>query len=258
MLTLNALNTINPYFKSFKAWRVVLIGAPRARFRLSDSLWQENVAFAYPYEKYLYFKGNPDIVLQKIREFTSMFDKKELVFQEGNPGLEQVMLGVDDEIIIKPIVYASIKSLLREKGFIHPYKRAKKAIPELNSKFKKMFEEKRLIEYLSNDIVVLHGLKYMFQVRRSGYGIVWPDIYSPAYSLTEERILPPKRLRAIGLSEKYKVQASLSPERRLKMLNDILSLLADNESTITLHFPDGDTVRITKDFIVLQARGESE
>lgn len=254
MLTLNALTTINPYFKSFKAWRVVLVGASVYAFKLSDSLWQENVAFAYPYKEYLYFKGNPDTVLQKIREFAGMFDRRELVFQEENPGLEQVVLGVHDEVIIKPIVYASIKSLLREKGFIHPYKRAKKAIPEPNSKLEKM----GLIEYLSNDIVILHGLKYMFQVRRSGYGIVWPDIYSPAYSHTERRILPPKKLRAIGLSEKYKMQVSLSPESRLKMLNRILSLLADNEFIITLHFPDGDEVKINKDFIILQARGESE
>ena len=254
MLTLNALTTIKPYFKSFNVWRVVLIGTSSARFKLSDSLWQENVAFAYPHEEYLYFKGDPEIVLQKIRESISMFDRRELFFQEENPDLEQVVLGVDNEVIIKPIVYASIKSLLKEKGFIHPYKRAKKAIPEINPKFEKM----RLIEYLSDDIVVLHGIKYMFQVRRSGYGIVWFDIYSPAYSLSERRILPPKRLRAIGLSEKYKKRASLSPEKRLEMLNSILSLLADNGFTITLRFPDGDAVEIAKDFIILQPRGESE
>ena len=253
MLTLNALITIKPYFRAFKAWRLVLIGTSSARFRLSGSLWQENVAFGYPHEEYLYFKGDPDIVLRKIRELITLFDRRELFFQEENPGLEEIVLGVDNEVIIKPIVYASIKSLLKEKGFIHPYKRAKKAIPKIDPRFKKL----GLIDYLSNEIVVLHGLKYMFQVRRSGYGIVWFDIYSPAYSLSEQRILPPKRLRAAGLSEKYKMLASLHPEKRLRMLESILSLLADNESIITLRFPDGDVIEVAKDFVVLQPRGES-
>jgi hypothetical protein len=254
MLILNALTTIKPYFKSFKAWRLVLIGTSSARFKLSDSLWQENVAFAYPYQEYMYFKGSPEIVLRKIKELVSMFDRGELFLQEENPGLEQIMLGVDNEVIIKPIVYASIKNLLKEKGFIHPYRKTKKAIPEINRRFEKM----GLIEYLSDDIVVLHGLRYMFQVRRSGYGIAWFDIYSPAYSLTEGRILPPKRLRSLGLSEEYKKRASLSPEKRLEMLNSILSLLAANESTITLRFPDGDVIEVAKDFIILQPMGESE
>ena len=254
MLTLNALTTIKPYFKTFKAWRLVLIGASSARFRLSDSLWQEDVAFAYPHEEYLYFKGDPEVVLRKIGELIAKFDRGELFFQEENHSLEEIVLGVDNEVIIKPIVYASIKSLLKEKGFIHPYRRAKKAIPEINPKFEKM----GLIEYLSDDIVVLHGLRYMFQVRRSGYGIVWFDIYSPAYSPTEGRILPPRGLRSLGLSEEYKKRASLSPEKRLEMLNSILSLLADNGFTITLRFPDGDVVGIAKDFIILQTRGESE
>ena len=153
MLTLNALITIKPYFRAFKAWRLVLIGTSSARFRLSDSLWQENVAFGYPHEEYLYFKGDPDVVLRKIRKLIKVFDKRELFFQEENPGLEEVTLGVDNEVIIKPIMYASIKSLLTKKGFIHPYKKSKKAIPKIDP----IFEKLGFIEYLSNDIVILYG-----------------------------------------------------------------------------------------------------
>jgi len=254
MLTLNALTTIRPYFRAFKVWRLVLIGTSNARFELSYSLWQENAAFSYPHKENFYFKGNPDIVLPKVKELATMFDRGKLFFEEYNPNFEEISLGVDNEVVIKPIVYASIKSLLKERGFVHPYKKAMKAVPKIDDS---RFREMGLVEYLSDDIVVLHGLRYMFQVRRSGYGIVWLDIYSPAYSLNEGRILPPGELRATGLSERYKILASLNPEKRLTMLDSILNLLTDNGSIITLHFPDGDVVEIAKEFISLQPSGES-
>jgi len=247
MIRLNAFITIKPCFKSFSAFRMPLVGDSRSRFQLARMLFDNGVAYAYPYEEYLYFKGKQDEILRVIEEVIAQgVIQGRLVL--GSP-LEKLNLTVRDAVVIKPIVYLAFEKVLESKGFKVPRRRVKRAIPEISDENMK----RRLITFLTGDVAVLRGLKYMLEVRPSGYGILWLDIYSPPFSLRNMKRLSPKEIKRLSLMEAYHSKAVLKSKDRLIMLSNIIDILCDGTRILTLEFPDGDTIQFSMEPLQLEA-----
>jgi len=247
MIRLNAFITIKPYFKSFPVFRVPLVGDSRSRSELARMLFDNGVAHAYPHEEYLYFKGKQDETLRVLEEVMARgVIQGKLVL---GPQLEKLNLTVHDGVVIKPIVYLAFEKVLESKGFKVPRRGVKRAIPEISDENVK----RGLITPLAGDIAVLRGLKYMFEVRPSGYGILWLDIYSPPFSLRNMKRLSHKEVKRLNLMESYHRKAVLKSKDRLTMLSNIINSLCDGTRILTLKFPDGDIIQFSMELLQLEA-----
>lgn len=247
MIRLNAFITIKPYFNSFSVFRLPLAGDQRSRSQLAKMLSDNRIAYAYPYKEYLYFKGKQDEVLRAIEEVETWG----VIQGKLVPGsqLEKLSLTVHDAVVIKPIVYLAFEKVLEPKGFRVPRKNVKRAIPEISDENMK----KGLITSLVNDLAVLRGLKYMLEIRPSGYGILWLDLYSPPFSLQNMRCLSPKEVKYLNLMEVYHSKAVLKPKDRLAMLFKIIDILCGGTRTLTLEFPDGDAIQFSMELLQLES-----
>ena len=247
MIRLNAFVTIRPYFNSFPVFRAPLAGDQRSRSQLARMLSDSQIAYAYPYEEYLYFKGKQSEVLKFVEEIRARgIIQGKLVL---GPSLEQLSLTVHDAVIIKPIVYLAFEKVLESKGFRVPRRNVKRAIPEISNENMK----KGLITSLANDVAVLRGLKYMLEIRPSGYGILWLDLYSPPFSLQNIKRLSPKEVKHLNLMEIYHSKAVLKSKDRLAMLFNIIDILCDGTRTLTLKFPDGDAIEFSMELLQLES-----
>lgn len=247
MIRLNAFITTKPYFKSFSVFRIPLVAESRSRFQLAKMLFDNGVAYAYPYEEYLYFKGKQDETLRIDEKIVvqGVIQGKLIL---GSP-LEKVDLTVHDAVVIKPIVYLALEKILESKGFKVPRRRVKRAIPEVSDENKK----RGLITSLTDDIAVLRGLKYMLEVRPSGYGILWLDVYSPLFSLRNMKCLSPEEIKRLKLMETYRSKAVLKSRDRLNILFNIINILCDGTRTLTLKFPDGDAIQFSMELLQVEA-----
>ena len=114
MIRLNAFITIKPYFKSFPVFRIPLVGDPRSRFQLARMLSDNGVAYAYPYEEYLYFKGNLKETLRIVEKVIAQgVIRGKLVL--GSPP-EKLRLTVHDAVVVKPIVYLAFEKILNQRA----------------------------------------------------------------------------------------------------------------------------------------------
>jgi len=125
----------------------------------------------------------------------------------------------------------AFEKILESKGFFVPRRTAKRALPRLDSPPKAEF-----IVPISDDVLVLRGIKYMIEIRSLGHALLWLDVYSPAYSKVEKRRISPKKIREIGLMDKYHRDAVLKPEKRLNILNEILDIICTNKTFLKLNF----------------------
>ena len=250
MIRLNAFTTLKPYFKSFSVFRMPLVGDTRSRFQLARKLYDSEVAYAYPHKEYLYFKGHPHETLRVVKETVQqgVIQGKLILGSISEP--ELLYLTPKDEVIVKPIAYSAFEKVLESRGFLVPRRNVKKAIPEIS---KEDFD-RGLIVSLTDDIVILRGLRYRFEIRPSGYGFLWLDIYSPPYNLRDHRRMFPKEVRSYGLMDQYHVKAVLRSRDRLKLLQRILDILCagTNVNILTLRFPDGDSVQLSKELLLLE------
>jgi hypothetical protein len=248
-MKINAFVTKRDYFKKFNVFRVPLLGDIYSLFQLTEKLFSEGIAYAFPYKEFFYFKGEPNETLEKINEVIKEVPQGKLILSKSN-GLEELPLSSTQGTIIKPIVYNAFRKLLELKGFRLPKRNIKKAIPDISNSTKREF----IIPLDSaSNIVVLRGLKYMFEVRPSGYGFLWLDVYSPPYNLMTQKFVSPKEVRASGLMNQYYSIAILKPNRRLEVLNSLLNVIS-NESTqtIELNFPDNDILEFSKKMLEIE------
>ena|GEM_PF-2419883 len=250
MIRLNAFTTLKPYFKSFPIFRIPLVGDSRSRFQLTRILYDNEVAYAYPYEEYLYFKGNSHKTLNVVKEIVQqgITQGKLILGSASKP--ELLHLTPRDEVIVKPIVYSAFEKILELREFQVPRRNVKKVIPKIS---KENFD-RELIVSLTNDVVILRGLRYRFEIRPSGYGILWLDIYSPPYNLQELRRMSPREVRSRGLIDQYHGMAALKSKDRLKLLRRMLDILCEDKGTdiLTLRFPDGDSIQLSKELLLLE------
>ena len=257
MIKLNAFVSVKPYFRDFSVFRVPLAGDSRSLFQLVKYLFDRDIAYAYPYGGDLYFKGDLHKTLSTIREFINKNPGVVLGFM-AETELKPQKLTPNDAVILKPIVYSAFEKLLESRGF-RVLQRTKKAIPQIN----KENSEKGLVIPLpgSENIAVLRGLRYMFEVRPSGYGILWLDVYSPPIDLQSMRRLSPRDIKRLNLMDKYHGMAVLKPDNRLNELFKIINILVDKTAGIkvlTLKFPDGDLIQFSMDLLELEAVEEGE
>jgi len=252
MLRLNAFMTIKPYFKHFSVFRIPLIGDLRSRSQLVRILYNENIAYSFPYGEYLYYKGKPNETLEKIREIIeNNIIQGNLIFGSMEKPEERI-LSPQDKVIIKPIVYSAFEKVLESKDFLVPCRTVKKAIPQIKEKNM----NRRFIVPLTStsDVVVLRGLKYMLEIRPSGYGILWIDAYCPPLDLRSKKRLSPRELRERGLMELYHSKAVLKSKERLDMIHYLLNILCNNVDAETLRFelPDGEVIEFSRNLLHLE------
>mgnify|MGYP000188547306 CR=1 FL=1 len=253
MLRLNAFITIKPYFKNFSVFRIPLIGNPRARSQLARMLYDENIAYSFPHGEYLYYKGKPNETLGKIREIVESNIIQGNLILSSIEKPEKKILSPQDEVIIKPIVYSAFEKILESKGFLVPRRTIKKAIPQIKEKSTNRGFFVPLTS--TSDVVVLRGLKYMLEIRPSGYGILWIDVYCPPLDLRSKRRLSPRELRERGLMELYHSKAVLKSKERLDMLHHLLNILCNNvdAETLRFEFPDGEVIEFSRNLLHLEA-----
>lgn len=254
MIKLNAIVTIKPYFNRFAVYRVPLAGNTSSRFQLAKMLSSSGIAYAYPYMEYLYFKGDPGKTLEIIREVLTQKIIKGKIIPGSNLKPELRYLTFRDAVIIKPIIYSAFEKILISRGFqvLH---RIKRAIPIIDIEENR---KKGLIMPLTNNVLVLRGLKYMFEVRPSGYGILWLDVYSPPYDRQKHKRMSPKEIRSWGMMDQYRSKAALRSGNRLKVLQKMLDILSGGENInfLTLKFPGGECIQFFKELIELEIANE--
>jgi len=240
VITLNFLISIRNYFSEFSVFKTPLIGDNRVRFKLFHYLYANKVAFSYPYGEYLYFKGDPNLVLKKLKQLSKI---NGVIVSEN---YQEEMLTYENQIVIKPIVYQSFEELLRKKSFRIPGRR-KRAIPDINSANSDILKYKEeLIIPLTSNVYVLRGIKYMLEIKPSGYALLWIDLYSPPYDAKKNRFLSPREVRELGLMDYYHGYAVIKSSTRKKLLEKILSIICDDY--LELRFPDNDTLLFSKSF----------
>ncbi|MGC9107211.1 MAG: hypothetical protein ACP5IE_03350 [Infirmifilum sp.] len=247
MIKLNAFITVEPYFRSFPVFRIPLVSDSQSRFQLARILSDREVSYAYPYEEYLYFKGKRDETLSVIEELVAQDVTRGKLVLGSQP--ERLNLTVQDAVIIKPMLYQAFEKVLESKGFRVPRRMVKRAFPGVDEENKK----RGLITPLTNVVAVSRGLRYMFEVRPSGYGILWLDIYSPPLSLQDMKLLSPVEIKSLNLMDVYRGEAVLKPRDRLNMLLYIINILLDDTRKIMLKFPDGDIVKFSSEPVQLEA-----
>ncbi|RLE46262.1 MAG: hypothetical protein DRJ31_10235 [Candidatus Methanomethylicota archaeon] len=247
MIKLNAFITIKPYFKNFLVYRIPLIGEQRSRSQLAKILFDDEIAFAYPYGEYLYFKGNPIETLRRVKEIINQRIIQGKIVLGSTEEPEQLYLTPENKVIIKPIVYSAFEKNLEARGFLVPRRNVKKAIPQIDE----INRDRGLIISLTTNVVVLRGIKYMLEIRPSGYGILWLDIYSPPYDLSNMKCMSPKEVKNQGLMDQYYNIAVLKSNIRLELLYNMLEILCGNEKTkmIILNFPDGDIIQLSSELL---------
>ena len=248
MIKLNAFVTLKPYFKEFSTFRIPIAGRPSDCSQLTKRLFNNGVAYGFQHEAYLYFKGNPNETVRIIEEMIKKEFRGKVILGEFSK-LEELSLTPNDASIIKPIVYLAFEKVLESNGFKVPRRNVKKAIPEVND----VNRERGLVVSLIShkDIVVLRGLRYMLEVRPSGYGIMWIDLYSPPFDLKRQKRLSYKEIKRMELMEEYYMKSILSSKERLATLKKVLNNLLDD--ALVLKFPDGDNLLFSNDLLRLQA-----
>jgi len=234
MIRLNAFVTMRPYFKNFLVYRIPF--ASKKPYELIRVLLEADVAYAYPFREYLYFKGDHEKTLEKINEISQQNEMKGKFILGQN--IEQRKLGPNDNIIIKPIVYQAFEKTLTRKGFRRLGKNIKRMVPQID--IEKL--SKRFVKYLTDDVIIIRGIKYMLEIRPSGYGLLWLDIYTPSFHLKNSRYLSPKELKRLGIMDQYRKYALLQSKDRWELLQNILDMICEDKNNLILNFPDGDSI----------------
>ena len=247
MIRLNAFVTLKPYFKEFPTFRIPIVGRPSDCLLLIRRLFDKDVAYGFQYEAHLYFKGNPERTVKTIKEMIEEGFHGKIILGELSE-LKELSLTPSDISIIKPIVYLAFEKVLESSGFKIPRRNIKKAIPEISD----VNRNRGLVLSLftHKDIVVLRGLRYMLEVRPSGYGIMWIDLYSPPFDLKRQKRLSYKEIRQMGIMEEYYAKSVLSSKERLTTLKKVLNLM---NNMLVLKFPDGDQLLFSNDLLQLES-----
>jgi hypothetical protein len=98
---------------------------------------------------------------------------------------------------------------------------------------------------LKKDVVVLFGLRYMFEVSWEGKLRLWFDVYAPLWSISEKRPLHRKEIDS-ELKELYVQKALLRPKHRYTKTLELIKTIFEDKS-IKLEFCDGDHFSFPKE-----------
>ena len=199
----------------------------------------------------MFFKGDPE---QVINELEKVNNQSERVYFIRDSLQEITLTPQGDEKLLKNLLYSLFEGELYRRGFIAPISKSKRALPDPVT-----YEtHKELFVKLNNDIGVLYGLRYMFEVCPRNVVRLWLDLYTPLWWVTEKRRLNRKEIREIDitLSEQYTHKAILHPKDRYKKTLKIIDVLFPDES-IELKFRDGDIISFSKNMYLISNIGEA-
>jgi len=225
------LNVFETSMQKFKVWRVPVIADQRVIFQKIKELSQRGVADLVFSNGLLYFKGEPKKVIEELLR------EKEQIFI-GEPLEEVVLSPQDNKNLIRGLLYSSLERAFRGSGWQAPIGKRKRALPQIYKNHEDLYSK------LKEDVVVLFGLKYMFEIASEESLRLWLDVYASLWSLSEKRRLHIKEIDA-GLKELYFKRALLRPrqryERTLKLVETIFG-----DKGIKLEFCDGDVLSFSR------------
>lgn len=232
---LNAFQTLSP-LRDFNVWRLPVAARDlRVLFGRIHNFSKNRIADCTFNEGFLYFKGDPSNVEKELKESNEVYI--------GEPLEEVVLSPSTDMLLIKHLFYSAFEGTLYERGWLAPLKNMKRAIPLADEIFKENLHLK-----ISDEVMMLFGLKYMFEVRPSGDALLWLDIYAPLWSLAERRRLHIKEIDE-EIRKIYKEKALLRPKERYYRTLEIINDVFGGEKSLEIRFCDNTSVSFLKEMI---------
>jgi hypothetical protein len=226
------LNVFEASPRSFKVWRIPIAAEPKAIFQMIKELSERQIADSTFLDGYFYFKGDQKNVINELQKVTVAV---------GTP-LENVSLDLrylSDKKVLKALLYSAFERELNERGWHAPLGKRKRSVPKLSS------QNEAICQELNNELYVLYGLKYMFEVDFKKNIRLWLDIYSPVWSLSESRPLTKRQLDS-RIKELYLRKALLSPKQRYNKTLELINMLF-KDGYIELRFCDGEKISFLKE-----------
>jgi len=244
------LNAFETSLSSLKVWRLQILASPKFIFQKIKEFSYNRIAEGSFSEGFLFFKGDPE---QVINELEKVNNQSERVYFIRDSLEETTLTPQRDGKLFKNLLYSLFEGELYRRGFIAPVSKSKRALPNPVT-----YEtHKELFVKLNNDIGVLYGLRYMFEICPRNIVRLWLDLYTPLWWITEKRRLNRKEIREIDLtlSEQYTRKAILRPKDRYKKTLKIIDILFPDEF-IELKFSDGDIISFSKNMYLISDIGE--
>jgi hypothetical protein len=226
------LNVFEASPRIFKVWCIPIATEPKVIFRMIKELSEKRIADSTFLDGYFYFKGDQENVINELQK----------VAVAVGSSLENISLdlqSLSNKKILKALLYSAFERELNERGWRAPLGKRKRSVPELPS------QKEALRQELSNELYVLYGLKYMFDVDSKKNIRLWLDIYSPVWSLSESRPLMKQQINS-KIKELYVRRALLSPIQRYNKTLELINTLF-NDRYIELRFCDGEKISFSKE-----------
>ncbi|MEM1718246.1 MAG: Piwi domain-containing protein [Thermosphaera sp.] len=229
-LFLNVFRSSSIALSNFKVWRLpTAITGMRELYAIFKQLSQNKIADCVLYKDSVYFKGDPRGVRESLSRLPGTYIGSELN--------ETILSPLAESSLIKVLLYSAFERELENKNW-RVLSRRKKALPPPTEKNEEFYLE------LTDENIVLFGLKYMFEIRPNNDVLLWLDIYAPIWSIANKR-----RLTRSEISEKlkrdYVNRALLRTKERFQKLLKILDILFP-EKMITLEFCDETSISFLK------------
>ncbi|RSN72685.1 Piwi domain-containing protein [Candidatus Methanodesulfokora washburnensis] len=233
------LNVFETPLQNFKVWKIPIVADPRVISQEIRELSQKRVADCSFSNGFLYFKGEPEKVIEELQ--------KESIIVSQPP--EEVILSPQREgKIIRDLLYSSFEGILHKKGWRAPIGKRKRALPEAYESYRDFYLE------LGENVTVIFGLKYMFEVSSRNSLRLWLDVYAPLWSAAEKHFLNKKDIDA-KLRELYVQKALLRPKDRYKKTLKLIEILFGDE-IIELEFCDDYCLSFSKEMYIVSPSAE--
>jgi len=245
------LNVFETSLSGLKVWRLQIFASPKIIFQKMREFSYNRIAEGSFFDGFLFFKGDPEQVINELEKVNNQLERVSFI----RDSLEEITLTPqNDGKLLKNLLYSLFEGELYRRGFIAPISKNKRALPDPVT----YQTHKELFVKLNDDIGVLYGLRYMFEVCPRNVVRLWLDLYTPLWWVTEKRRLNRKEIREIDitLSELYTHKAILHPKERYRKVLKIIDILFPGEA-IELKFSDGNLVSFSKDMYAILESGEA-
>jgi len=191
----------------------------------------KQIAFAYPHEGRLYFKGDQKGLIEKIEVLSKQYPN-DIKFKDY---VSTTMLNPKDDIkdlnITRAIIYSALRGTYAERISKTDYKSfTKRGYVQLFPK-----SEIKYLDQLGT-YYVHYGLRILFEVSPRGYGVLWIDMLAPPISLengTRQRIS--YKTLPDDCKNRYRQLAVINTTNRVKDIKRLVQKLTGDENTIKIN-----------------------
>ena len=233
------LNVFETPMRDFKVWKVPIAADTKVIFKKIRELSQHRIADCTFSNGFMYFKGEPEKVKEELQKGSIII---------GQPLQEITLSPQGDGKLIRNLLYSSFEGILHKKGWRAPIGRRKRALPETYESYGDSYME------LGENVFVLFGLRYMFEVSSEKSLRLWLDIYAPIWSASEKRFLNKKSIDA-KLRELYVQKALLRPKYRYEKTLKLIETIFGNKA-IELEFCDDYRLSFPKEMYTVSTSAE--